>query len=510
MMLCMALSLVPIWSHTWLPMGDYGGHLELMDVFGRYHSSSTCYEEVYQLPQRLGPNTLSLYATRLFFWLDTHTIGRLLLSFYLLSLPLSMVALARVLGRSPWLAFGSFLLLYNAFFNLGFLNYLLGLPLLIACFALSLGFAKNGTWPRGVGLALALVALFFAHIIPTLIALGIGAAILLLFVKQRKDLLRLTALLPVLSLIAYWSWRMFFLREATTTGRTFGREEGLALVFSPTGELLQSFHTWGMQYFRDNTDELGLTLLLLGWLLAWWPWLRKRSWRPDASLRNARGYKRFLELLRHYVLEWVLVCSVLAYFSLPSHMNEMAIITERVVILLWLFLTLLPRARFAGAERTFIAPLVLAALVYPLLIQQRFDSYEAAEVAGLEALVERLPEQPKLAYIMLEKDSEIAFRGVAWHLPKAMVSTLKGGHTDDSFAVRPYTPVQYRGQVPWPLSHYGEGCVFSPHLLDYDAILIRSYAAPRTILASSRLRLLGHRDAWWLFSINQTHAANTR
>ena len=56
-----AFDLHAVWSVGWLPMGDVGGWIELMDVMARYDDPNTVYSELFRLPTRPEPNSLLVY-----------------------------------------------------------------------------------------------------------------------------------------------------------------------------------------------------------------------------------------------------------------------------------------------------------------------------------------------------------------------------------------------------------------------------------------------------------------
>ena len=162
-------NLLPIWTVTWLPMGDLFGHVQLMDIVLRHGDPATVYRDLYVLPRSLDPNTLSLWFARAVPGMGALTAARVVLSAYVIGLPVSLVWMARAWRRSPWLALLSLPLTWNALVNIGFLNYIIALPVLFGVLALARRYAEAGRWQRGVTLALLLTLLFFCHVIAFLI-----------------------------------------------------------------------------------------------------------------------------------------------------------------------------------------------------------------------------------------------------------------------------------------------------------------------------------------------------
>jgi hypothetical protein len=261
------MSLVPIWGTTWLPLQDLGGHIELLDVVYRFNDPTSLYERTYLPPRLLDPNSLSLaIAWLLGPLLGTMAVTKLLLTFYVLGLPLSMLAIARAFDRSPWLALASIPLVFNALFNVGFINYLLALPLMLYMIPWAKNLAEKGELRDAFLLGIGALALFYAHVIAFLIGWAMAAFVLLLYGSPSRWRNGLLATLPSLILLLIWVERMFLDPVATEMGRTFGTDNGLGVVFISLEQRLSNFHTWGSNLFRDGLDEAVLVMIGVVWL----------------------------------------------------------------------------------------------------------------------------------------------------------------------------------------------------------------------------------------------------
>ena len=343
-------NLLPIWTVKWLPMGDLFGHVQLMDIVLRYGDPGTVYRDMYLLPRSLDPNTLSLWFARMLPGMDALTAARVVLSAYVIGLPLSLAFLARTWHRSPWLALLSLPLTWNALVNIGFLNYVIALPVLFAVLALARRYAEGGKWQRGLGLAFLLMLAFFCHVIAFLIGMGMTAFVILWHGERWQRLTRLWVLLAAAPIGLQWIYRKFIALEATVEGRTFGTRSGnLGLWFLKPKELVAQLYEWSLQYFRDGVDHKMAWAVLVLWLLLLIVGLVARL-RGTAEVQ-LRWRDRSLELM-------TVLCAI-AYFFLPSHMNEMSIITERVVMQVILMLTLWPTLEFTAWRRWLIVPMVL-------------------------------------------------------------------------------------------------------------------------------------------------------
>ena len=485
-----AANLLPIWTVTWLPMGDLFGHVQLMDIVLRYNDPATVYRDIYLLPRSLDPNTLSLWFARAVPGMGALTSARVLLSAYVIGLPVSLAWLARVMRRSPWLALLSLPLTWNSLVNIGFLNYILALPVLFAVLALARRYAEAGRWSRGVALALLLMLLFFCHVIAFLIGMGMTVFVILWHGDGWRRLTRLWVLLAAAPIGGQWIWRKFVALEATVEGRTFGTRSGnLGLWFLKPKELVAQLYEWSLRYFRDGVDRTMAWTMLGLWLLLMTVGLVARL-RGTAEVR-VRWRDRSLELM-------TVLCAI-AYFFLPSHMNEMSIITERVVIQVILMLTLWPQLEFTAWRRWLIVPMLLVAVGYSWTVRQEFRRFEQLEIGDLPAGLRDLPAKSRFCYVLIERDNETTFMGAVWHVPRAIFALQHGGLVDDSFAVRPYTPVQYKPDaMPTPL--IGNFWNHS-HLFDYDAVLVRSALPPVYADMSPHLKRIWHQGHFWLYRV---------
>ncbi|MCA9562751.1 MAG: hypothetical protein KC561_04635 [Myxococcales bacterium] len=495
----LAFVLLSLWSPTWLPMGDVGGWIELMDVMARYHDPATIYSQIYTLPTSVEANSLAVYFGGLVGpAIDAATAAKLLVSWYALGVPLAALWMCVAFDRSRWLSLFTIPLVYNALFNVGLLNYLVAMPLLLMAIASARTLATKGRWWRGVLLALILVSLFMAHLLAFLIGWPMALATLFLSVSRPKHWLRGWSLLPALPFFVAWYERKVVHAEAAATGSTLTGEDGFGFIFQSFDERLNNFHAWGMRFFRDNTDEW----CILALVLLWFVFLLARAPRtPLPGGKDGLGVlSRLLRWTQEYTLEIVALCCLPAYLLLPSHMHtEVQLIAERVVVLILLLLVLLPRVRIDSHRmRVAAALLAMVAWTYPLVVRAKFIEFEEVELGDMPRVVADLPDRTSLAYVMWENENALTYMGPLWHIPKALQAVENGGRTNDSFAIRPHCPVQIQeGHLPEPIGHQFWR---SAHLSDYDYVLLRSSISPTAAFTSPRVHLMWHEGIWWLFS----------
>ena len=285
------VALVPIWSVAWLPLGDLGGWVDLMDVMARYGDPATIYSQVYLPPTGFEPNSLAVYVGG---WLGplvpADVAGKILVSWYVVGIPLGMLAVCRAFERSPWLSFFAFPMAYTGVFNVGLLNYLIGMPLIFLGVALARTYALRGGVVRGILLAACLIVLWYAHVLAVLIGWASVVAVIALSMPSWKRSGRIWPALPVIPLFVHWYHRMFVDLAPTERGLTLGTKQGFEFEYATLDAKFESLHAWGMRFFRDEVDEKCLCALLVSWFalaaFAFWP--RKKGVVDNAVVRGKR------------------------------------------------------------------------------------------------------------------------------------------------------------------------------------------------------------------------------
>ncbi|MGQ0506078.1 MAG: hypothetical protein ACT4TC_12255, partial [Myxococcaceae bacterium] len=129
---------------------------------------------------------------------------KLILSGVALALPFSVRFLARRCGADERAALFAVPLFWCQSLLIGFINYLVALPVLFVALAWAFQQAQTPTRWRAVGLALLSVALYLLHLSALLFFLPIAAAILLLLPRSGLRIRALLPLLPGVLLCFFW------------------------------------------------------------------------------------------------------------------------------------------------------------------------------------------------------------------------------------------------------------------------------------------------------------------
>lgn len=132
-------SLLPIWLVKFPPLQDYPQHLVLAKIIKDYANPAFNYNQYFTISYSFIPNFSCYIIISLLSYIFPILIaGKLFLSLYVVLLPLSIFYFLNAIDKEKAiLGFFSFPLIYNGFFNMGFINF---------CFSIPLFFFSLGYW----------------------------------------------------------------------------------------------------------------------------------------------------------------------------------------------------------------------------------------------------------------------------------------------------------------------------------------------------------------------------
>ena len=527
-------NLLALWTVPWLPFGELGLHVQLLDIAARYNAAETAYRDWFVQPHLLDPGTLPLWFAHLLPYLNAWIVARLLLSAYVVALPLAVLALARALGRSPWLALFAVPLTWNALVNAGLLNALLAMPLLFWALALARRMATDGGLQRGILLGLTLVLLFFCHLVPFGLAL---ISVVFLFVWYRRDLWSLTRLwvvLPTAPLLLQFAWRQLIAAQAAALRHLQTVDAPNAPERLPARALVDRLYDWTLLFFTDHADRVLAVALLAIWLTAWlvglyntanahrglldpksferrmfgrrkWDWARVKRTLADGSLWTGAFDRRRLrwpnvqQWLREHGLEALTVLWALLYLALPSQYRGVPVVAELLPVPTLLLLSLWPRLHVGQGRAWLVVPLALVALGYGWQVRQEFARFDREEVGGLPEQLADLPSGPRFAYVAWQETSAVTYKYPLRHLPAGLVAAQHGGLMDDNPATQPQAILHFRkGMASVQLQR---DFWLDPALMEVDFVLLRSGIEPTDAEDSGRIEHMWHGGHWWLYRV---------
>lgn len=173
---CAALALAALWTPAALPLADLPQHMAQLTLFERLDDPSWRFAPRFWLDVTTPYLGYALLGRALGAALDVDAAVRVLLSAAALGLPLALRALLRRAGGDPAWALLGFPLAFAFPFAMGFLNYVLGLPLALCVLAGAIALAREPRWRLGVAVAALALVCFVIHGVAWAAGAGLGAS----------------------------------------------------------------------------------------------------------------------------------------------------------------------------------------------------------------------------------------------------------------------------------------------------------------------------------------------
>ena len=172
----LALSTLPLWMTTYLPMVDLPQHAGQITALREYLNGNPVFTEPFEInwftPYLLG--YLLVYALSSVFSLAFST--KLLVAAAVIGLPMAARRMLDYCGADKDLAYLVIPASYGLSFYWGFLSFLVAAPFGLLFFMLAVSFARNPAWPKAVGIVLFAVFLFFSHLMVLVLASAVSVA----------------------------------------------------------------------------------------------------------------------------------------------------------------------------------------------------------------------------------------------------------------------------------------------------------------------------------------------
>lgn len=236
------LSLLPIWLVKFPPLQDYPNHLLRAKVIYDYNNPLFDYNKHFIIQYSFLPNLISdIIIPFLAHFVPIVLAGKIFLSIYVILLPLSIFYFLNAIDKEKAiLGFFGFPLIYNGFFNMGFINFCFSIPV----FFFALGYwwrnRKNFNFIKIMTFSLLVLIVYFSHIFTYGILL---VSIFFLFLieifhsgQNRGDIKKCILLLIVALLPSFICFFSYFL-EISKGNNNFLRD----VSFYPLIEKLKLF-----------------------------------------------------------------------------------------------------------------------------------------------------------------------------------------------------------------------------------------------------------------------------
>ncbi|HKU41534.1 MAG TPA: hypothetical protein VJR89_25430 [Polyangiales bacterium] len=455
----------PLWIPHYLPIQDLPQHLAAIRVLHSWSDPQFGFQQYFEL---------SLFRTQyLVYYLAAHLLGfvfdlelanRLLVTACVAATPYALRSLLRALDHDERLALLALPLSYNAHLILGFVNFLMAIPLAIWGLAIAVREREQTRLPRAVGLTAIALACFYAHVVPfALFALGV--ALLALGSDLRALVRRLLPLVP--AGIAGFLWVLRSPAGQATVSAARGAQAGPQPVFMPAAFALADLPNWLTDILQPDADGR-----LLRWFALCFALTLFAGVLPSTEPRPSALRKRLIAL--------PLAAAVL-YFEAPTAYDWIWPIAQRFPLLALLFaIPVLPRLGL-WLGRTLVAALTVITLLQVHEVGRAFAAFDRSEVGDFDAAVSSIPPAQRVAGLIFARGSrQVKFSPFIQYV--AYYQARRGGAVMFSFADFPQSPFRFRDDnrpppVP-PRWEWQPRNVRVEDLAWYDYMLVRGGPSP--------------------------------
>jgi hypothetical protein len=406
-------NLLPL-TAKYLPFTDLSGHMGLVGAMAHAHEPAARTSDYFVINVRWIPS--HLYDGFVYFFgrlMGVPAASNLFLAvFVVAALPLSVLYALRVFGRDQRLALLVFPLIYNRCLWFGFVNFVSGVPMVLAGIALLSSLLET---PRDKPLVLAARAFALSVLAQLVVAAHFfaasaffGFAVLLLLlrpIRLHRHPVALVALYPGARFLKHWLDSKLSTPNASAS--TALREQlRNAQSFTKSLEL---FYDWSIDGLANRVDDHLIRVTFfsvvaaIGWAL-WFPSqpTSRTRWRLRAPL--------------------MLAATVIVFFALPMALDTPPwwAVNVRVVVLIWALVVLcIPRTR-KPMPAWFLAPVAVASIAYGGYLTWDFHRwYNGVEMAGFDRVLDRIPPGARVQALWPDFESEKHYS----HFPMAHAGT---------------------------------------------------------------------------------------
>ena len=480
------VNLEPIWHQRMLPMLDSPNHLALIRAWHSFHDPAYHIADYFTL--RIKPVPYILFYTcvhGLMYLFDIETANKIFLSFYVILFPLSVLSVARALGRSPWLVLGAFPLTFNPSWIYGYSSLLIG-----NCFCfLSLGaLISYLTKKRQLDLLQLLLwstLTYFSHILPWFV---FGLTAICLLVLHRRDLRAVAfaagAMVPSVTFALAAILEESFEHAYVHQGKAFSYQ------WRDVPTLFQELPGRLLEIFPGNLDMavLAVTVATTIGLIIW------RGVRYQGA--GEHGHQK--------IFLWLMA---LLYLCLPYQITGPLIffqMAQRIPVMGASVALLLPAGRFVGKQRLLFVPLIIAAIVLPLKMTRLYGDFSKRNAPFMQMIDEIPLGAPTLVVVrhmwdhlsgsVAEASADPSTSGpVKWHF-MSWPMALRGGFSPYLFDQG--IPVRYKTRLAAPTWNTLDFFELS-QAPEFEYYLVND--PPEALQRAPELRWADQSGDWWLF-----------
>lgn len=477
------VALIPVWHQRMLPMLDTPDHLALVRAWHDYHDASWHISDYYTLRVRLVPYIFFYWAIHMLMYVvSIETANKVFLSLYLITYPISILALARALGRSRWLALGGFALAFNPCWIYGFSSYLLGTVFLYFGWAQLIEYLDTERPRNLVGVFVFCLLAYLSHVMAWAL-FGLGALALLWL--HRRQLVRVAyaaaAMVPTLFLAA-----LAYVQEKHDHAY-MNRGKHLHGVWKDAPDSLKEFPRRVLEIFPGNLDMWAL-FVITATVVLYLVWKNA----PEAT---ARARTRYLKALL-----WVMG---VAYLMLPFTLDQPMswwYVAARVPAIMAPLLLLLPSRSITRWEALAVVPMIAFTVAVTLRLTALYTDFNRRNI-GFMRMIDELPRGARVLVLPRglvssgaeESGDPSSSAPVYWHFPSWPMA-LRGGFS--AYLFNQGIPVQPHPGLPYFNVAKTDTFEFRAQP-DFDYYIVHESSDP--LRPDGSIRQMQTRSGWTLY-----------
>jgi hypothetical protein len=409
----------PAWIVQHPPLQDLPTHLAILRVVHSYG------DPAYGLSQDFDLNLLHtqyllyyLVGSILAYVLGVTKANVALMCLYLGGTVLATRDLLRSLGKDERLAVFTLPLLVNVMLLLGFLPFLLGIPVCLLGVSAAIRHLERPTRRTAIVLGSLAVAAFLLHLFPFAL---FGLAFIAIF-PWNKPAQWLRAGLPVVPSLLLL---LFWMARSETAHKSFA---GMgSSTHAPYDASIRDALRWSVDVFRDPTDEFYFVAAGIVAL---------------AALALSQGERdRSKPISRRYAL-LPIVCVVL-YFTTGEYIGEVWLFAQRFPVLA--LVTAVPLLRMPGGLRGLAVTGAALAVGLGSIVNtcKHFIQFEREEVGDVDDALEQMQPARRVAGLIYDKGSSVVNLAPFLHFV-SYYQAEKGGVVQFSNANIRYSPFHFK------------------------------------------------------------------
>lgn len=458
------VTVAPLWCAKYLPFTDLPEHVAAIATLRHWADPAWATPETYVLAagksQYLAYHALG--ALLAFPLGSAELANRVLMTIAGLALPYGVRALLRASRADERLAILACPLFWSRPLVIGFLPYVLGVPVLLFTLARVMERRRtDATLRDDAKLAALALLVFYLHLSAFAVLVLVGVALELVpragFRWQAMPR-RLVWLAPPLVAALVWA----FVAEPEGGPALLSNEA--AVFYAPKRSLGALFAAWTHDVWVSHVDEYAGVAF---WGLVLWLGIQRKTAEPEGSWAVVARLVPFGAVL-------------LLFLVLPFKVGAGAMLNVRLSVLLGLFVLLLPRP-----DRDRRAPFVLGAVLTLVVAVNAIVEIRGTqrELGDLDRVLANVRPGARVLGLHFERASSYT-HSAAWVHALAYHRSRQGGVASVSFSEMRHWPIQYRPEVRPPKKKAMfwdfEPCLFRNSVdgLYYDYVVSRGDTFP--------------------------------